>query len=136
MIPVVFINCSKYPFLVWIMEGLKIYETRTRNTLKQLVGQTVYLAETGRGKPVIKCYAKITEVYEVRTRKEYNSLRALTRIVRGSDYDWKRETKVKYFYKLENVQPVPEFIPPEGIRHGRVWMEYNPTGRESITWNS
>lgn len=126
MIPVVFINCSKYPFIAWIMATLKLYETRTRNTLKQLVGQTVYLAETGRGKPVVKCLVTITAVEVIRTRTQYNSLRKLARIVRGSDYDWKRETKVKYFYKLENVQPVPEFIPPEGIRHGRVWMEYNP----------
>lgn len=126
MIPVVFINCSVYPFLVWIMAHKKIYETRTRNMLGSLIGQTVYLAETGNGKPTVKCRATIACVEVVRTRNEFNAFRKHTKISRGSDFDWKKSTKVKYLYRLENVMPVPEFIPPEGVRHGRVWMEFDP----------
>ena len=126
MIPVVFINCNLYPFIAWILSGKKQYETRNRNTLKNLVGMTVYLAETGRNhRPIVKAKATITEVLTIRTRTEYNSFRSRTQIKKGSVFDWNGKTKVKYLYKLSNVQPVPEFM-PEGIRHGRTWMEYVP----------
>ena len=55
--------------------------------------------------------------YETRTQIEKNSV-----------YDWTDKNAVKYLYELENIQRVPKFIPGEGKRHGRVWMEYN--GRE------
>lgn len=124
MIPIVFINCNEFKFVSQILEHKKIYETRNRNTLKSLVGKRVLIAETGKGKPVVKCYAVISFVMVIRTRSWFDTLRTDTRIAIGSKYDWKPGTVVKYFYKLDDVQPVPEFIPPEGFRHGRTWMEY------------
>jgi len=36
------------------------------------------------------------------------------------------ETRSKWLYKLTDVKPVPAPVHPvDGIRHGRVWMEYN-----------
>ena len=57
---IVFINCDLFPFISWIISGKKLFETRNRNTLKSLIGKTVFLAETGKGKrPVIRCIATI-----------------------------------------------------------------------------
>ena len=125
MVPVVFINCSRFPFLFWIMSGLKLYETRTRNTLRALVGQRVYLARTGRGRPVVLCSVVIGDPIATRSRSAFAAFRKACCIAYRSQYDWQKSTKVKYLYPLLDVQPVPvPFTPPEGVRHGRVWMEY------------
>ena len=123
-IPIVFINCSPYPFIKWIIQGRKVYETRNKNTLKSLMGKTVYLAETGKGKrPVVKCSATIESVIVVQDLKTYNLYRKQTKVVKGSIFDFVPGKK-KYLYKLTNIVPVPEFISPEGKRHGFTWMEY------------
>ena len=63
MIPVLFINCSGEPFVDWIIDGLKQFETRTRNTLKTLLswalGRRILIAETGHGRPLVRCSAVI-----------------------------------------------------------------------------
>lgn len=124
MIPIVFINCTLFPFVQWIIQGRKVYETRNKNTLKSLIGKTVYLAETGKGKkPVVKCSATIESVIVVQDLKTYNLYRKQTKVVKGSVFDFVHRKK-KYLYKLTNIVPVPEFIPPEGKRHGFTWMEY------------
>ena len=127
MIPIVFINCSRFPFIAWIMQHLKLYETRTRNTLGSLIGQRVYLAETGKGHPVIRCSAVISSVIECRSQWAWiHWYRHCSKIKPGSQYDWKPETKVKWLYELTDVQEVAPFTPPKDVRHGRVWMEYHP----------
>lgn len=129
MIPVIFINCRTYPFLQWIMDREKRYETRTKNTMKTLMetylGKRILLAETGNGDPVIRCSAVIDEVIEVRSRSEWEHYRSETMVVSGSEYDWKPETKVKWLYRLSDVQPVNPFpLPRSCYRHGRIWAEY------------
>lgn len=125
MLPIVFINCKSYPFISDIMSGKKLYETRTRNTLKSLVGKRVLIAETGHGKPVVKCLATIDHCVRVYDYPAWeNAFRDKCSIERGSNYDWTDKTDRKYLYRLTDVQPVPEFIPPDGFRHGRTWMEY------------
>ena len=124
MTPVIFINCREDLFIDKILDGRKWYETRTSNTLGQFFGRRVYLAETGHGKPIVKCSAVIHTPIEVTSKKEWeNSYRDLACITEGSKYDWKQDTKIKYCYYLDEVKPVFPFI-PEGKRHGRVWMEY------------
>jgi len=123
MTPVVFINCNQHPFINDIINGYKQYETRTRNTLKSLVNKPVLIAETGNGKPVVKCSAIIRTPIKITSSTNFEQYRIRTRIKKGSAYDWNDSTKVKWLYPLENVESVPEFIPTEGIRHGRVWME-------------
>lgn len=126
MISVVFINCSRFPFIAWILAGLKVYETRSRDTLRALVGQRVLIAETGRGgRPVVRCSCVIDHSM-ICDRGAFRKLRHLHRVPVGSDYDWNEKTRKKVLYRLVDVQPVAPFIPPEGVRHGRVWMEYYP----------
>lgn len=126
MIPVVFINCSRFPFLQWIISGLKIYETRSRDMLRSLVGQRVLLAETGRGgRPVVRCSAVIDHSVTC-DRAGFDRLRHLTRVPKDSAYDWQPATRKKVLYRLTDVVAVAPFPVPEGPRHGRVWMEYIP----------
>ena len=122
-VPVVFINCSRHPFLDQIMRRRKLDETRTRNTLGALAGQRAYLAETGHGPSMCRCFAVIGAPVVARSRKEWNALRSRHRVPRGSMYDWKPWTKVKYLYPLTGVIACDPFHPQEGVRHGRAWME-------------
>ena len=129
MTPVIFINCSREPFVNWIMDGLKQYETRTRNTLKSLLtwalGERVLIAETGHGAPVVRCSAVIDRYVAVYTREQWEEYLQYTWVPVGSEYDWKPDTKVKYLYHLTDVKPVDPFeLPKSCRRHGRVWAEY------------
>lgn len=126
MTPVIFINCKDHPFVEQILCGKKLYETRTRNTLGKLVGQKVFLAETGKrnrplviGTAVLGAPEKITR--EAVWKRFY---RDESCIPAGSRYDWKPGTRVKYAYPVIHASYCIPFIPHEGIRHGRVWMEY------------
>ena len=124
MVPIVYINCSLFPFVAWIMAGKKLYETRNRNTLKALIGKRVYIAITGGKKAVVACSATIESLTIVESKKAFNSFRKQTMIQSGSLFDWKPETKKKYLYKLSNVVPVVAFPVPENVvRHGRVYCE-------------
>ena len=124
--PVIFINCSRHPFLSWITDGLKRYETRTRNTLGRFIGERVLLAETGHGRPLVKCSAVIDQVISVRSREAWEEYLQDTWIPVGSTYDWKPDTKVKWLYLLKDVRPVAQSfrLPQSCRRHGRVWAEY------------
>ena len=95
MLPIVFINCDLFPFVDWIIDGLKIYETRNRNTLKSLIGQVVMIAETHKGKkPIVRCMAYIDSMEKVNV-KQFDSMRNDTRIVPGSVYDLTDTNKTK-----------------------------------------
>ena len=124
MIPVVFINCAEQPYLNDILSGRKQYETRSRDMLAQLVGRRVLLAETGNGRPIVRASAIIRTKTAARSRLEWALFRSGHCVPEGSRYDWGPGARVKYLYRLIDVQPVSPFIPPEGVRHGRVWMEY------------
>ena len=121
----VYINCSKQPFIDQIMGLMKDIETRNRDTLRALVGQRVYFIETGHGKAknMVRCSARITGHAVVEDFNTWKSLRNRTRVYPGSDYEWKPETKKKHLYFLSDVERFEPFAPPEGIRHGYVWME-------------
>lgn len=124
MTPVIFINCHAEPFVDDIMSYLKQYETRTRNTLGRFLGERVLLAETGHGRPLVKCSAVIDEVISVTTEEAWNKYLELTWIPVGSRYDWTPETKVKWLYHLSDVKPVVPFrLGSDCPRHGRVWAE-------------
>ena len=126
--PIVFINCSIYPFIERIIKGLKVYETRNANTLKSLIGKTVYLCETGSSKDkIVRCQAVIAAVVPVSFLSRYNRFRTECCIKPGSIYDFK-PGRTKYLYLLTDIKPVVPFIPEEGKRHGfmgSVWMNYN-----------
>lgn len=121
--PGVFINCHAFPFVSWILSGLKLYETRNRDTLRRFVGRRVLLIETGRGRPTVRGSATIKLCRIVHTRCEWNMLRKKHRVPVGCAYDWTDKTNVKYCYMFDDVQSCDPFTPPEGVRHGRIWME-------------
>lgn len=124
MIPILFINCRLVPFVQFIMNRTKIYETRSRNTLRSLVGKRVLIAMTGKGHSVVMCSAIISNAFPVSSLHEWDMFRSCTCVPKGSQYDWTEKTKVKWLYELSDVCPVPfPFHPSEGIRHGRTWME-------------
>ena len=132
MIPAIFINCKRDPFIRKIMdkENPKQYETRTRNTMKKLMeshlGERFLLVETGNGEPVVRCSAIIDEVISVTTPEQWEEYRKTTCVPVGSEYDWKPETKIKWLYHLTDVQPVEPFVLPRFCRrHGIVWAEFN-----------
>ena len=126
MIPAVFINGKKSPFIDRILLFQKLYETRTRNTLGRLLGERVILAETGKGKPLARATAVIKELHRVYTRSAWETVFPALGIDRGSEYDWQPWTKQKVLYYLDDVRPIEKpFVLPEGRRHGRVWMEYD-----------
>ena len=125
MIPIIFINCDAQPFVDQILAIDKTVETRNRNTLKSVCGRFVLIAETHRGrKPVVRAATFLGDAHKVTTREQWEWMREYTRIREGSKYDWNPDTKSKYIYILSGTYPVEPFTPPEGIRHGRVWMEY------------
>lgn len=129
MTPIIFINCDKEPFVDDIIGYLKQYETRNRNTLGRFLDEPVLLAETKRGrKPVVKALAVIDQIVSVTTKESWEEYLEQTWIPIGSEYDWKPDTKIKWLYHLKHVFPCTPFIPPEGRRHGRVWMEYEGGG--------
>lgn len=125
MMPIIFINCSEYPFIDHIINNSKLYETRNKNTLKRFIGKRILLAETGKGKPVVRCSAVIRSVSVALSRSAWETVRPACCIRSGSRYDWQPETKEKYLYELSGVVACHPFTPPEDVRHGRVWMEYN-----------
>jgi hypothetical protein len=124
MTPVVFINCKDQPFVDDIMCLLKQYETRTRNTLGRFCGERILIAETGHGRPLVKCSAYIDHYVAVYTKEKWDEYLEQTWVPVGSKYDWQPDTKVKYLYHMSDVHPVKPFRITEGRRHGLVWMEY------------
>ena len=124
MTPVIFINCTDEPFVKDIMDILKQYETRNRNTLGRFLGERVLLAETGHGQPLVKCSAVIDQVISVTTKEQWDEYLWASWIPEGSKYDWQPDTKVKWLYHLSNVKPVVPFrLGSDCVRHGRVWAE-------------
>ena len=129
MIPVLFINSASVPFVDLIINGKKIYETRSKNVLQFLfdTSSPFLIAETGKGKPVVKCSARIRSITVIYTSEEWEKFRTWHTVPIGSAYDWKPSTKKKVLYELKDIQPVSPFIHSEGKRHGRTWMEYYGT---------
>ena len=124
-VAVVFINCDRVPFLDQIENLDKILETRTRNTLGALAHCRVLLVETRRGRrPLARCWATIGTPLDIRSREDWDPFLPFTGIPAGSTYDWQQDTRVKWLYPLLDVASITPFTIPEGVRHGRVWMEY------------
>ena len=128
MTPIVFINTKEVPFVDLIISGKKWIESRNKPTLHKLVGGPfgdgchVMIAETGHGKPVVRCSAHIMFA-QWAFKNEWEDLRGATCVPVGSKYDIGERTK-KCLYYISDVKPVEPFVPPEGKRHGRVWMEF------------
>lgn len=122
-IPAVFINCRTAPFIDDMIGRHKLFETRSRNSLRSVIGKRCLLAETGTGKTLCRASAVIGKPLVVRTREEWNRLRPLHCVPEGSQYDWQPDTKAKYLYPVTGLVAFMPFKLPEGKRHGMVWIE-------------
>lgn len=132
MIPVVFINGKDIPYVDLIIKGKKRYETRSRNMLGALVGRRVLIAETGKGKPRIRCSAVIKDAAKIDFLYNWTLIRDVTCVPAGSAHDWDYQHPGKWIYELADVREVIGLEWIEGKRHGRVWMEYEPLPYETI----
>lgn len=120
----IFVNENgKVPYAQAIVQGYKPIETRSRNMLKQLVGERVAIIRTKRGKkPTIVGYADITR-WEFCPCTLFEMYRDLTLIPPGSAYDIKG--RGKYFYHMENAEECePYELPQNAVRHGRSYAEF------------
>lgn len=111
------------PYAHAITQGIKPWETRSRNMLRQIVGERVAIIRTRRGKaPTVLGYATISGA-EFWTAAELDERRNLTLIPEGSAYDCKG--RGKWCYHMENpVECDPFLLPADAVRHGRSWCEF------------
>lgn len=111
------------PYAQAIVQGYKNIETRSRNTLKNLVGKRVAIIRTKRNKkPTIVGYARIREA-TFHTPEALDYLRDLTCIPVGSKYDCHGKGKWCYIM-TEAEQCEPYELPSDAIRHGRSYAEF------------
>ena len=123
----VFVNSKTAPYTELILAQLKSIETRTRNTLKSLIGKRVGIIETGKGAARIVGYVTITKA-EFCPAEKLEEYRDKTRIPYGDKYN-KCGTHAgqpgKWFYYLEEPERCTPFvIPSNAVRHGRVYVEF------------
>ena len=97
------INDKYTPFTELILLGLKLIETRNRNTLKSLVGQRVGIIRTGNGKAMLVGYVTIAAVIKYETEADFRADYSLHWVDKGDKYDIKKGG-VKYGYVLTNPQ--------------------------------
>ena len=117
----IYINCRSVPFVDMILSGEKVFETRSRDMLRPLVGRMVYLIETGKGVPMVKGTARID--YSFPVTRFFKRLRQDACIV-GTAYDVK-PGQMKIFYRLSDVRPVQPFpVPANKVNHGRSYTEF------------
>ena len=117
----IYINCRRQHFVDWILSGAKQDETRPRDVLRALVGQRVWLIETGLGAPVVRGSALVESSRRVPYADEA-ARRAAG--IHGTPYDIPRGGE-KGFYHLADVRPVAPFpVPAARINHGRSYTEF------------
>lgn len=118
----VYINCKRFQFVSRILSGDKLHETRSRNMLKPLVGQSVYLIETGTGSvPLVRGIARIASAVSV----PFSDVAARrSACIYGTPYDI-APGRSKWFYRLVDVRTVTPFpVPADRINHGRAYTEF------------
>lgn len=119
----IYVNSKKVPYARLIIDGKKIYETRTRNVLRSLIGRRIAIVETGKGSPAIIGFVTIdgADYFE---HEAFERIRSLTCIPAGGAYD--DLGKGKWCYKLSDPvkldRPIP--LPQDAVRHGRSWCEF------------
>lgn len=122
-----FINDHAVPYTLLILQLIKTIETRTRNTLKALIGQRVAIIQTGKGPAQIVGYVTITKAVFC-PADQLDSFREQTRVPKGSSFDkcgTCEGVPGKWFYYLDNPEPcTPYPVPADAVRHGRVWVEF------------
>lgn len=111
------------PYASAIARGIKPVETRSRNMLRQLVGDRVAIVRTRRGKsPVVVGYATIA-FCDFWTAAQLDGIRDITLIPPGSAYD--ATGRGKWCYWMKEAETCDPFaLPSSAVRHGRSWCEF------------
>ena len=99
------INDKEQAFTEMILAGLKTEETRKSHSLDSLIGKTVAIIRTGRGKAVIVGTCTIDGFTEYRNEEDWSAAFKRHRVECGSKYDF---TGFKVGYVLRNVQRLSE----------------------------
>ena len=120
----IFVNENgRVPYAQAIVQGYKPIETRSKDMLRDLVGERVAVIRTRRNsKPTIVGYVNIISKWFCPV-EQFDAYREQTLIPVGSHYD--ANGKGKWFYGLANAartDPYP--LPVDAVRHGRSWCEF------------
>ena len=105
------INDDLQPFTDLILSGKKTIETRNKNTLKSLVGQSVGLIKTGKNKQAMLVGIVLFHPPKVyKTKSEFRKDKNKHRIKNDSKYDFNQTIKYGYrisvVFKFKYPQPI------------------------------
>ena len=121
----IFVNSTRaIDYAGAIVNGYKTIETRSRNTLKQLVNNPdpIAIIRTGRGKAQVIGYAYIDGVFHC-SKADFGKYDNMHLVPHGSRYDAGQHGK--YMYMLSGAEPCKPFeLPDNAVRHGFSWCEY------------
>ena len=123
----IFVNSDGgVPYAKAIVQGYKPIETRSRDMLSKLHGQTVAVVQTRRGKhPVVVGYANLEKLGFVQSGPDWEALREETLIPPGSRYDAHGKGKWCYLMRWPTEEQDPYALPENTIYHGRSWCEFD-----------
>lgn len=102
------INDKEQAFTEQILAGVKTEETRKSHSLDSLIGKTVAIIRTGKGKAVIVGTCTIDGFTEYRNEEDWSAAYNRHRVERGSKYDF---TGFKVGYILRDVERLAEPVP-------------------------
>lgn len=112
------INDKTLPFTEQILCGTKTEETRACHSLDSLIGMTVAIVRTGKGKAKIVGTCKIAGSVEYHSEHDFDQAYDRHRVAHGSKFDFAHAKKgFKVGYLLEDVQRLetPVDCPSRGI---------------------
>ena len=105
------INDKQQEFTKQILAGMKTEETRETHSLDSLIGKTVGIIRTGKGKAMIVGICKVSGYKEYHTEAEFDAAYSRHLVRKGSRYDFAHsKTGYKVGYVLEDVvsiTPIP-----------------------------
>ena len=118
----IFVNNRDVPYADLIAAGKKLYETRSRNMLRALIGRRVAVVRTGCGSPEIIGFVNIDGA-DYFAHDSFENIRDLTMIPKNSKYDDGGNGKWCYKLSAAHALETPIPLPKNIIRHGRSWCE-------------
>jgi predicted transcriptional regulator len=115
------INSKTIPYADLIIDGLKLYETRNKDTLRPYVGRRVAIVRTGTGKAQAIGTVAIGKPIMV-TQEQFRQLQTLHLVPEGSEFDIKPEG-TKYLYPM--LKPM-RFAHPRPVGLGIIARQVLP----------
>lgn len=112
------INDKTQDFTEQILNGMKTEETRACHSLDSLIGQTVAIVRTGKGKAKIVGTCKVVGSVEYHSEQDFDQAYDRHRVAHGSKFDFAHARKgYKVGYLLKDVQRLKTHVdfPSRGI---------------------